>query len=60
MRHFWIFENLLDLRDHALENGFVQLAAKLHEAILAAYDEIDPLDPKSAGKPEKPARNRAP
>ena len=56
MRHFWIFESLLELREHALQNGFLKLAAKLQEAILTAYAEIDPTDPDSAGPSDPPKR----
>ena len=56
VRHFWIFESLLELREHALQNGFLKLAAKLQEAILAAYADIDPNDPKSAGPSDPPKR----
>lgn len=56
MRHFWVFEHLLDLRAHALEHGFPKLAAKLQEAILVAYAEIDPTAPDSAGPSEPPKR----
>jgi hypothetical protein len=58
MRHFWVFENLLDLRDYAAANGFSKLAVKLQEAIVVAYAEIDPLDPGSAGPSDPPARRR--
>lgn len=54
MRHFWVFETLLDLRDHALDSGFPRLAAKLQEAILTAHAEIDPTDPKNAGPSTRP------
>ncbi len=53
MRHFWVFETLLDLRDYAQDNGFPKLAAKLTEAIVVAYAEIDPTDPSASG-PAKP------
>jgi hypothetical protein len=56
LRHFWMFENLLELREHALQNGFVKLAAKLQEAILVAYAEIDPTDPGAAGPSERPRK----
>ncbi len=56
MRHFWVFESLLELRDYALENGFPKLAAKLQETILTAYAEIDPTDPGSAGPSQRPKR----
>jgi hypothetical protein len=56
VRHFWMFESLLELREHALQNGFLKLAAKLQEAILIAYGEIDPNDPGAAGPSEPPKR----
>ena len=56
MRHFWVFEHLLDLRAHALQHGFPKLAAKLQEAILIAYDEIDPTAPDASGPSEPPKR----
>jgi hypothetical protein len=56
VRHFWVFESLLDLREHALANGFVRLAAKLQETIVIAYAEIDPLDPGASGPSQPPKR----
>ena len=56
MRYFWIFESLLDLREHALQNGFLKLAGKLQEAILAAYADIDPTDPNASGPSDPPKR----
>lgn len=56
VRHFWVFENLLDLREHALQNGFLKLAGKLQEAILAAYADIDPTDPNASGPSDPPKR----
>ena len=56
VRHFWMFESLLELREHALQNGFLKLAAKLQEAILTAHGEIDPTDPGAAGPSEPPKR----
>jgi len=56
VRHFWIFESLLELREHALQNGFLKLAGKLQEAILAAYAEIDPTDPDASGPSDPPRR----
>jgi hypothetical protein len=57
MRHFWVFEALLDLRQHAIENGFLRLAHAMQEAIRVAHAEIDPTDPRSAG-PSEPPRQR--
>jgi hypothetical protein len=56
MRHFWVFESLLELRDYALANGMPRLAASVQVAIRAAYDEIDPLDPRNAGPATPPKR----
>ena len=56
MRHFWVFETLLDLREHALDSGFPRLAQKLQEAIWIAYVEIDPTDPKNAGPSRRPEK----
>lgn len=56
MRHFWVFETLLDLRDHALDSGFPRLAQTLQEAIKIAHAEIDPTDPKNAGPSVRPEK----
>jgi hypothetical protein len=56
VRHFWMFESLLELREHALQNGFLKLAVKLQDAILTAYAEIDPNDPKSSGPSDPPKK----
>ena len=56
MRHFWVFEQLLDLRSYAQENGFTKLAAKLAEAIKVAHDEIDPKAPGARGPSKPPGR----
>ena len=57
MRHFWVFEQLLDLRAYAQENGFAKLAAKLAEAIRAAHDEIDPKAPGARGPSKRPKQD---
>ena len=50
MRHFWVFETLLDLRAYAKTHGFVKLSAKVDEAIVMANLEIDPMEGRDATK----------
>ena len=57
MRHFWVYESLLDLRSYALENNFPKLAAKLGEAIAVAVVEIDPKAQSAQGQSEPPPNN---
>jgi len=40
MGHDWMFDVLQDLKDYALANGFLGLAAKVEEAQRIAKDEV--------------------
>ena len=40
MGHDWIFDVLRDLKDYALANGFIELAAQAEEALRVAAAEL--------------------
>lgn len=49
MQHDWIFDVLADLKSYALVHGFLGLADKADEAIVAAEREVRAADQAVSG-----------
>ena len=50
MGHDWVFDVLQDMKDYALANGFLGLAAKVEEAQRIAREEIIAQSQRSASE----------